>query len=168
MATSDGSAAQIFWDDGEGFSGQRSATAPLEHTPGAFQVLRFPLPDSRIEHLRFDPINGAGSVVIRRIRVLSSSGAVLTEPQSASLIPLNQIAAIVRDGSLTRIVSDPGAIDPEVLLSPDSWDFAAAWYELSSVTPLSVTLACLTTLTLIVAGAWTVGKEMLQSDPRFP
>ena len=159
LATSDGTFAEVFWDDGEGFSEQRSARARLEHTPGGFQVLRFPLPDRRIGRLRFDPIDGAGSVVVRGMRVLTSSGAVLAEPHSTSLVPLYQIEAIVRDGSLTRIATDPSATDPELLLSADSLDATAAWYELSSVTPLSVVLAYLTTLLLIVAGAWTVVRR---------
>jgi hypothetical protein len=163
LQTSAGTFAQVFWNDGAGFSDARSSRAPLARTPGGYQVVRLALPDTEVQALRFDPTDAPGEFAIRRMLVRDSSGTSIGELSSGSLLPINHVASMVRDGTITRIATFPNGSDPAFLVTVACLDVRSAWYDLSSVTPLSLALTALLTLVVVGASMCVVGRELLAS-----
>src|SRR5262245_53036438 len=76
MRPTGGTAAQLFWTSTWVFSEQDSAVVPLQHH-GDFERLRFPLPSRPLEFIRFDPLNGPGEVLIRKMSIVDRNGTTL-------------------------------------------------------------------------------------------
>jgi hypothetical protein len=158
LQTSVGTSAQLFWAADTGFVQERSISLPFAPTAGTFVRLRFPLPPGGVRWLRFDPIDGAGDVLIGVVRLLDSTGHTIKTFDARSFKPANQIASITSQGDVTRVVTTPGATDPSLLLSFGRLDHFSFWNDLALVTPLSLSLVLAAAVALLVGGALVIAR----------
>ncbi len=104
-------AAQLFWDTGNGFREEDSIRC--KYAPHSnLQTISIPLPSLPLKQLRFDPLDGDATVVIRGIKVVDQA------KRTVAVIPLKELQAesqiaqcSVNDEALT-IVPVPGSKDP--------------------------------------------------------
>jgi hypothetical protein len=156
MRASAGNFAQIFWSSDFAMSPNDSGLAPLHPQSGAFETLRFALPDKPLEVIRFDPLDGPGEVVIRQLRVVDDRGRIVRRIDPQVLSPLYQIAVMRPDTDGLHVITAPGANDP-MLVARSSWFSAPArWSSLQVLTPLSLTWIAAAALALIAASIWFV------------
>jgi hypothetical protein len=160
--------AQVYWDTGNGFRDEDSSRLSLASAPGAPNVLRFVLPRRTITALRFDPIESAGEVVLKRIRVVDPARRELAALHLESLWPVHQIASMQTGANGMKVVSTGG--DPFFFVTASCLDGPAAWYSLSSVTPLSLTLSILATAALLLASLFIIARKVFEpgSEPTMP
>jgi hypothetical protein len=156
MRTSAGEFAQLSWDAA---SGARAEQQPLTRTPDSFQSLRFALPSETLRSVRLSPLNRPGELVVEHLRVLEADGTLVRELNTRSLLPESQIASMRREGRLVRIVTDPNATAPSLRLTPACLDGRSPWSALSSVTPLSLSLASCACLALILSSIAVLAAE---------
>jgi hypothetical protein len=108
--------AQVFYDTGVGMSEAESATAPV-NASDTYETLHFPLPDRDVRGLRFDPLNGPGTLSVRRVSVVNGLGSVVKEFALGDLGRGNQIAVWDARGSELQFSTTPGANDPIVQIA---------------------------------------------------
>ena len=120
MRATGGTAAQLFWTSTWAFSAEASSVVPLHRHPGEYERLRFPLPSERLLFLRFDPLNGPGEVLIRRMQVLDRKGGVIRTIDPLVLVPLHQIEGLMPVEEDVRAVTTKDANDP-MLLMKSAW-----------------------------------------------
>ncbi len=106
--------AQLYFDTGAGLSEKDSAGLVVAASHP--QRLRFPLPAGTYRALRFDPIDGEGSVTFSPPRILAPRGAVVAELPPAQWHPNDQIERFER-GAPAQIVARSGVNDPYLTLS---------------------------------------------------
>jgi hypothetical protein len=167
LAAKGGRFAQIFWSADFAMSPNDSSLAMLHQTQGgqgAFDTLRFPLPQKALEVLRFDPLDGEGEVVIRRMRLVDDRGRTVRTIDPMVLMPLNQIAIMRPEPDGVRIVTTAGANDP-MLVTKSSWLVESPrWYSLQFVTPFSLAWIAGAVVVLISTGlAFILGE--IRSGP---
>jgi hypothetical protein len=105
--------AQIFYDDGSGFSEANSAKARLKGN-GVFEQIEFAIPAENLNALRFDPLEKSGSLEVRSVNI--KSGDQQSQIPLDQITPANQIAKTqIREGVLL-IETLPGATDPQLNL----------------------------------------------------
>jgi hypothetical protein len=166
LRASAGVAAQLYWVGGQpGIADERSIRVPLKLS-SELQRLRFALPRGRLTALRFDPTDAPADVWIRHARVLDADGRTVTTLNPASFIPAHQVASMKQEGDLTHIVVSPDGRDPFLMIPVDCLGGPAAWYSLASVTPVSLTLACLGLGALLVAGAGALARDVWSGPER--
>src|SRR5512134_3606917 len=136
-----------------------SSLAMLHQRPDGFDTLRFPLPPKPLEVLRFDPLDGEGEVVIRRMRVVDDRGQTVRSIDPGVMLPLNQIAIMRPDRDGVRIVTTPGANDA-MLVMRSSWLVEPPrWSSLLFVTPFSLTWMATAVVVLISTGLAFILRE---------
>lgn len=109
--------AQLFWDSGGGFREEDSQRVRYRDTAG-LQTLQFRLPAGTIKGLRFDPLDGPSTVVIRRLRIVDTGGNTKAIFPLSSIRPGQQVARVdALDGAAT-VITDPDARDPFIVFSP--------------------------------------------------
>lgn len=153
-----GTAAQIYWARDYSFTEAQSFQVPVHPMSDGFETLRFHLPALPYPGLRFDPLNAGGTMVIRQMRVIGTTGETVTTIDPASMLPAHQIASFKHEGGLTSIVSVPGG-HPILYLPVDALRRRASAYELTSVTPLSLAMACLLAAMAIAASGAVLVRE---------
>jgi hypothetical protein len=160
MRATGGTAAQLFWTSTWAFSPEASSVVPLHQHPGEYERLRFPLPSERLLFLRFDPLNGPGEVLIRRIRVLDRDGGVVRTIDPMVLSPLHQIEGLMPVGQDVRAVTTKDANDP-MLLMRSAWLTAPPkWYSLQFVTPFSLAWIAAASVALVVAALGFLARDL--------
>jgi hypothetical protein len=107
------SVAQVYYDLGHEFNEPDSITAPVKASSG-FQELRFPLPRAPIVKLRFDPLMVAGTVTIRRMRILESGGKTVREFAPREILNLTDIRERAETPETLRLTTFDNAKDPAV------------------------------------------------------
>jgi hypothetical protein len=169
MQATGGTAAQLFWTQDWGFYHERSTVLPLHRRPDGFETLRFPLPDRPLLHLRFDPLDAPGEVVIRSVRLLDRQGHLVRSIDPLAFAPLHQIERLVSeaDGTQLRVVTDPGALDPMLLLNPSALTAPPRWYDLTVVTPFWLGWVAAASCALIVSAIGVVLLE-IRRGPILP
>lgn len=107
---------QLYWDTGQGIRGEESERQEVAPHTG-LQTVRFALPPRPIRALRLDPRDNAGTLLIRTLRLVDSSGRSLAVLPFESIVPEKQIAQreIRPDGLM--ITTTPDATDPIVSFS---------------------------------------------------
>jgi hypothetical protein len=104
------SIAQVFFDIGRGFNEKDSQALSVAGTD-VFQTLDFPLPHEPIRQLRFDPLTGPGTLVIRRMAVWDGAHRLIASFRPERLIPANETRVQpLAEGALIETV--PNARDP--------------------------------------------------------
>jgi len=105
--------AQLYFDAGRGLSESDSSFAALEPRSGA-QVLRFPLPAATFRALRLDPLDRPGELTLTDPLIRDDAGRIVRRFALTDFTPDNQIAALTVNGSALRVVTTPGATDPNL------------------------------------------------------
>ena len=153
--------AQIFWSADFAMSPDDSSLATLHQGPGTFDTLRFALPQTPLEVLRLDPLDGEGEVVIRQIRVLDDQGQTVRTIDPMVMLPLHQISLVRRERDGVRFVTTPGANDP-MLVTKSSWLVETPrWYSLQFVTPFSLAWIAMAVFVLIATGIGFILREIV-------
>ncbi len=107
---------RAYYDDGAGLREELSGHAAL--TAGTTpSTVRLPLPPGAYTSMRFDPIEGAGTVVVHSLRVTSLTGRQLGEIALQGFRPVQQIASLRLLNGALEIVAPPGSNDPQLLLT---------------------------------------------------
>jgi hypothetical protein len=156
MRVSAGSAAQIYWSDDSQFVEARSSRVPLHPGADGFERLRFPLAASR--SLRFDPTDAPAEIRIARIQLLDAADEVIEAIDPRNFRPANQIAAVIREGELTRIVTTPDGTDPFLILSLGLPARGEGWNTVAAVTPVSLMAVSILVLALLAACLSEIGR----------
>jgi len=160
MRPTGGTAAQLFWTSTWAFSADESSVMPLHQHPGEFERVRFPLPSRPLLFVRFDPINGPGEVLIRRMRVLDHDGRTIRTIDPIVMSALHQIEAIMPVGDDIRVVTTPNANDPMLLLRSAWMSAPPAWYSVTFVTPLSLAWIAAACLALVVTALAFLARDV--------
>ncbi len=146
MAASAPSAAQLFYDIGNGFNQTDSDTVPISTgSLSSFQTLSFPLPEKTLLRLRFDPLTTAGSIVIRNIAIRNRN-AIVTAFAPSQVTAFNQIANRIERQSEVEFATLPGANDPGLTLSfpkPIDLHAVAAGQNLRQLALINLAFLCI-------------------------
>ena len=135
-----GTAAQLFWTSTLAFNEHDSAVVPLHQRPGAPDRVRFPLPSRPLELVRFDPLDGAGEILIHSMRVVDAGGRTVRDIDPMVMSALNQIESLTPEGDAVRIRTTAGANDPMLLLRSQWLTAPTRWNRVQFVTPFSLAL----------------------------
>jgi hypothetical protein len=108
--------AQVYWDDGRGFSEERSVRQTVE--PGTKRSLVLTLPATRLTALRFDPINTHGTVALSQPRLTMQTGHTVRSFTLDQFVIGNDIASLQIEDSQLVVRTVPGALDPVLLIQP--------------------------------------------------
>jgi hypothetical protein len=135
--------AQVYYDDGSGFSEANSAKATLNGN-GDFELIEFMIPVGNLKALRFDPLEESGSIELRSVKL--KSGDKQIQIPLDQVTPANQIAKTEIQEGVLLIDTTPGAFDPQLVFSIRSLMSAAQPH----VKLLSNQLIACTALGLIV------------------
>jgi hypothetical protein len=168
LRTSAGSAAQLYWHAGEGFSEAQSVRLPLERS-GNLQQLRFPLPALNLLGVRFDPTDAPADISVSGIRVLDSRGNVVWGLNPASLLPAHEVASMRPEATGVRIVTNGN--DPFVFLPAACVVAGGSPFDrigLSKVTPLSLSLVSALVIALLVAALLAVAHDLFRRNDTTP
>ena len=155
-----GSAAQLFWTSTWAFSQEDSILVPLHRQPGQPDRVRFPLPAKALEFVRFDPLDGAGEVRIRPMRVVDSRGRTIREIDPMVMSPLYQIEALTPEGRDVRVRTTPGANDPMLLLRSQWLTAPPRWNSWQFVTPFSLAWIALASAGLLLVALGLVARDV--------
>lgn len=115
LAVDHDSRAQVFFDLGDGF---RESDSVVRNVPadGKSHGVRFPLPAGTVRGLRIDPDSGPGRLLLRPVRIASSSGRTVARLSSADVAPINEISTVETERDGFRITTTPSAADPQLEL----------------------------------------------------
>ncbi len=143
---------QVYFDTGQGFSEQQSASQPLRPGSNA-ATYNLPLPSGVYRQFRFDPIDGDAPVSVQAMRIVADSGHVVRELPLAAVVPAHDIAALNHKAAALEIVPTPRSEDPQLLIRFDppleikpSSAFlvgSAPWYALGIFAALAASLLAL-------------------------
>lgn len=105
---------QVYYDNGSGYAEDRSARAPLPEA-NQLQTARLPLPRGTYRSLRIDPLEGEGSVVVESLRIVDSTGRVVTTFSAKDFRPKHHVLSLRPQGAHgMTIISTPGDADPQI------------------------------------------------------
>jgi hypothetical protein len=107
--------AQLFYDVGQGFSEQDSSQTDIHNLP-IYTEYSFPIPNEKINSLRFDPLTSGGKVRIQRARITDGLGNIFMNIELKQLEPAHQIGKLSVNGDLVSIDMDDTADDPQINL----------------------------------------------------
>jgi hypothetical protein len=160
MRATGGRWAQVFWSGGYAMNANDSGLVHLHQQSIDFETLRLPLPAEPIETLRFDPLEAAGDVVIRSMRVIDSQGRTIRQVDPMIFVPLHQIASIrpVKEG--VRIATVPDATDPMVVARSSWFSAPPRWYSLQFVTPWSLAWIAAAVAILIATAVGVIVRDL--------
>jgi len=119
-STMRGDIAELYYDQGYGFSGASSLRAHV-HEDDQFHEYHFKIPRN-IRYLRFDPSMKAGTVIIKKMELTDRFGSVLQSFQPHQLSPSWEIKAFefTADGLTVRTTDK--ATDSQIMIMLDeSW-----------------------------------------------
>ena len=106
-------ATQLFWDLGKGYNENDSSRQPLKIEPKPV-VYRYMMPMGDFKGLRFDPLDGDGTMTLAHAQIVTARGRVVHRFSPADLKPYAQNAQIARTeirGDTLEIQTVPGASD---------------------------------------------------------
>lgn len=105
--------AQIFLDTGRGYSENESVMVGLA-SDDAFHDYHFPLPRKPVFHIRFDPLQGDGNVIIRDLKIIDGLGRIHQRFLLSALKPLYQIKSVEYTEKELLLLIHSGAKDPQM------------------------------------------------------
>jgi hypothetical protein len=107
--------AQLFYNAGRRFNETDSARVLV--APGGPARLRFRLDATTVRDLRFDPIDGEGTITLEDALVRRPDGTVLRRFAPEDFRPDQQIAGFDVQGEKLTLRTPPGANDPTLLIA---------------------------------------------------
>lgn len=114
LTTNTSGRLHVYYDNGTGFSEALSATADISGGPASY---RLPLPTGTYTALRFDPLEGAGTVQIHSLRVIALAGRTLRALNPAEFRAGQQIQSLRPQNGALEVVMPPGSDDPQLLMN---------------------------------------------------
>lgn len=151
--------AQLFYNAGRNYNETDSARVPVP--AGAPTLLRFPLDADIIRSLRFDPLDGDGTLTLADALIRSPEGRVVKRFAPEDFIARNQIAGTRIDGGTLTVRPQPGGNDPflELLLGTGSLSLPAherpnLWPYVSRALPVIALVAVGLGLAWVLARRW--------------
>lgn len=152
MQTKSAGRVQVYYDTGTGFDEAQSVAEAVSPSDSAATHL-LPLPPGEYKRFRLDPIDRDGRVVIESLRVVTRDGQPLRVIELSSLSAAHQIAALNTRGPALEVAIEPGANDPQLVITLDpplrlerSWRivlFSGAWRIVAVFVSLVALLAIL-------------------------
>jgi len=109
---------RLYFDDGQGLRESLSSSSYFQATEGFVQH-RLRVPVATLHAIRFDPLENAATIEITAARVTDADGAVIRTFKPGDFKPAFEIDAIETLGDRLRVVTTPGGIDPQLLLTLD-------------------------------------------------
>lgn len=114
MQSSSDGLSQVFYDIGNGFNEVDSSV--LKVSKKGYQNYRFPLGNSSIKALRFDPINRDSKIKIKDPVILTSTGQIKKNIPLNSFLPISQISNITINENYIDIDIQHEANDPALYI----------------------------------------------------
>ena len=147
--------AQLFFDVGRGINEADSKRATIENKTGP-QSLSFPLPPGSYRAFRLDPIDRTAELTISEAVIRANNGSVMQRFALGEFTADNQILSLRPTGGTLRVITTPGAVDPNLGLR-----LAAP---LEFVTTLGQNLSVVLKITLgvflfVLAAVWCVARS---------
>ena len=109
---------QVFWDRGSGYSEQDSSSLPVPKG-GPPAVYRLKITAGTYRSLRFDPIDGDGTVVLYSASIVDRDGGIIRRVPLTDFSRLNQIQSLERWREALEVRIVPGGSDPQLLVRFD-------------------------------------------------
>jgi hypothetical protein len=108
---------KVYYDIGHGFHESDSAELTLAKTNLA-QTYRFPLPDATYHSIRFDPVDGPGTLTLEaNLRITSDRGRLVRTIPLTDLQALDQVESLRAVDGRLEVVAAPAANDPQLLIT---------------------------------------------------
>ncbi len=155
-----GTLAQLFWTSGWAFTQEESTVLPLHQRPGTPDRLRFPLPSTPLEFVRFDPLDGGGDVLIRTMRVVDTQGRTIRDIDPMVMTALYQIESMTPEGHAVRVRTTAGANDPMLLLRSQWLTVPPRWNSVQFVTPFSLAWVAAATAGLLLVALGLIVRDL--------
>ena len=105
--------AQLFFDVGRGINEADSTRVTIENKTGP-QSLHLPLPSGTYRAFRFDPIDRTAELTLSEAVIRAHDGRVLQRFALSEFTADNQIHSLVTNGDALRVITTPGAVDPNL------------------------------------------------------
>jgi hypothetical protein len=161
MRATGGTIAQLYWAVDGPVKPDDVSTVPL-HAEGGFEFLRFSLPQGPVETLRFDPIDGRGEAVVRRMRAVDADGRTVRAIDPMVMMMGNDVARITRTDEGVRFVTARDATDPILVFGGHWLSAPPRWYSLWLVTPLSLAWISASAAALLAAAFVFIGRDVIR------
>ena len=116
LSSSTDSNAQVYFDTGTGFNEAQSVRSALLANTHLVPYL-FPLPPGTYRSLRFDPLDSAGSVVVRSMRIIDTRRQFSHPILPTELVPAHEIKSVRIVGPDLEIKTEPNARDPYLTIA---------------------------------------------------
>jgi len=147
--------AQLFFDVGRGINEADSKRVTIENKTGP-QSLSFPLTPGSYRAFRLDPIDRTAELTISEAVIRANDGSVMQRFALGDFTADNQILSLRPTGDTLRVITTPGAVDPNLGLR-----LAAP---LEFVTTLGQNLSVVLKITLgvflfVLAAVWCVARS---------
>jgi hypothetical protein len=104
LANEKGGTAQLYYDIGQWYTGVDSCRIPIP-AGKELQAYRFPIPPEPIKHLRFDPADGAATLRIGGMRVLTVEGSEIARIDVHNLVPMHSITSLTIKGEVAEVIT---------------------------------------------------------------
>jgi hypothetical protein len=125
-ASQTGSVA-LYYDTGMQFQ-ERESQSIIIQGDSTWHTFTFPLPNKKINALRFDPpAVKEAEFQIRDIRIINSQGKTLRRIEPEDVKPLHQIRHFERSDRIIQFQTDEISNDPQLLISPEH-PITSPWY----------------------------------------
>ena len=109
---------QVYWDRGSGYSEYDSSFLPVPKG-GPPAVYRLKITSGTYRSLRFDPIDGDGTVVLYSANIVDRDGRMIRRVPLSDFSRLNQIQSLDLRGGVLEVGIVPGGNDPQLLVRFD-------------------------------------------------
>lgn len=118
MISDTSGSARLYYDRGRGLNEADSEETEILkgediHNDDAFIIYTFKIRE-RFFRLRFDPLNGEGTIRIRKIEITDPSGKVVHTVPHDDLRPISDIKTIEKRGEDLVVVMNKNAKDPQI------------------------------------------------------
>jgi len=111
--------AQLLWDAGQGMSEATSARTGYEPHTG-LQTLRFALPATPIQSLRFDPADSPGQWTVRGVRIVDHGQRTRLALPLSDLTSVREFNRFEIDETGLHLATPAGASDPIIGFKPEA------------------------------------------------
>ena len=118
MSSTVDSVAQVYYDVGRNFNEPDSIQVPVSANSN-FQELRFRIPRATLLKLRFDPIQIAGTLDIRHMRIVDSDGTVVREFRPSEIKLYSEIKSMEERAGVMHVETWDNAKDAAVYVPFD-------------------------------------------------